>query len=587
MFHFNSVRSAIVVAALASVVVLAFQNCGEFKNGTVLGETSAMRSAELGRDLATSTSEPKPATCTFNGQTVGHGESVVAYLASIDPAGCQAETRQCSDGTLSGSYTFAKCEKMGLKSCIFDGKQVMSGASVMAYHSAKSEPGQSCKAESRVCMDGMLSGTFTFATCAGQGPAACQFNGKTVESGSSVTAFLEASVPYGTACTMETRVCTNGMLSGSNKFAACVVDKPAPCLFDGRTLAHGESVKAFRVSSVEFGKLCETEAETIRCENGKMSKTGLFASCAVGQPASCQHLGKTVVHGQALTAFRVATVDFGNSCDNQKANLTCNNGVFTPSAQEFPHASCAVKPAASCNYHGQTIADGQSVTAYRSATVPAGGNCALVSGSLRCSNGNLGPSPNEFPFATCSVLEAPKTCDFEGAIIANGQTVNGFRSNFAKWPASCEPGPVTCVEGVLQNRQAFPFTYCQASHVVTDPVLEIGQVGYNGGHATVTLAVMIPPVPNFAPTKIVTTVSGNQSFVVAPQYREFMLPADGNYHPIQIELRPSSGGVYEATINVLYDDQRFGYKVWRQPLRATAVPGIKIITVSVGGFGGF
>ena len=597
MFHFKKVGSAIVMAALSSAIVLGFQNCGEINNGQASGSTSPVRATSSVPTPtpapATPTPEPTPVVdpapkaCTFHGQTLAHGESVVAYLASVDAVECKAETRNCNDGTLSGSYTFATCTKSGPKACMFNGKQVKSGESVMAYHSAKSEAGKPCQAENRKCTDGMLSGTFTFATCAAQGPAACEFDGKTVASGKSVTAFLKASVPHGSSCTKETRLCTNGKLSGSNKFAACVVDKPAPCLFDGRTLAHGEGVKAFRVSSVEFGKKCETEAETIKCENGKMSKAGLFASCAVGKPKSCQHSGKTVVHGQSLTAFKVATVDFGKSCADQDAKLTCSNGVFTPSARDYPHASCAVKPAASCTYNGQTIKDGQSVTAYSKATVPAGESCAKVSASLKCSNGKLAPTANLYPFSACSVLAAEKNCDFNGAKVANGQSVKGFKTSFAKWPAACESKSLKCVDGVLADRKVYPQSFCQSSHVETDPVLQIGNVGYNGGHATVTLAVMIPKVPNFAPTKIVTTVTGHHEYVVAPQHREFMLPADGNYHPIQVTLRPASAGTYEATINVLYDDQRFGYKVWRQPVRAVGVPGVQILVIAVGGIGAF
>ena len=50
-------------------------------------------------------------SCTFNSQTVAHGSSVTAYSASSVAYGstCQSETRTCSDGTLSGSFTHASC----------------------------------------------------------------------------------------------------------------------------------------------------------------------------------------------------------------------------------------------------------------------------------------------------------------------------------------------------------------------------------------------------------------------------------------------------------------------------------------------
>lgn len=49
----------------------------------------------------------------------------------------------------------------------------------------------------------------------------CIFNGKGVASGSTVTAFESESVPEGQSCKQETRMCTNGQLSGSYKFASC------------------------------------------------------------------------------------------------------------------------------------------------------------------------------------------------------------------------------------------------------------------------------------------------------------------------------------------------------------------------------
>lgn len=54
--------------------------------------------------------------------------------------------------------------------------------------------------------------------------ASCTFDGNTVTSGSSVTAYQTSSVPYGNSCTSETRTCTNGTLSGSYTYPSCTVD---------------------------------------------------------------------------------------------------------------------------------------------------------------------------------------------------------------------------------------------------------------------------------------------------------------------------------------------------------------------------
>ena len=59
-------------------------------------------------------SSPTPAhqSCTFNNQTIADGVSVTAYQSAIVTAGqmCIAQTRICSNGSLSGSYQYLSCQ---------------------------------------------------------------------------------------------------------------------------------------------------------------------------------------------------------------------------------------------------------------------------------------------------------------------------------------------------------------------------------------------------------------------------------------------------------------------------------------------
>jgi len=54
---------------------------------------------------------PGSASCTFNGQNITNGQSVTAYQAATVPSGstCASQQRSCSNGTLSGTYTYASC----------------------------------------------------------------------------------------------------------------------------------------------------------------------------------------------------------------------------------------------------------------------------------------------------------------------------------------------------------------------------------------------------------------------------------------------------------------------------------------------
>src|SRR3989338_4889438 len=54
-------------------------------------------------------------------------------------------------------------------------------------------------------------------------PQSCTFNGQTIASGSSVTAYQASSVAAGQTCTSQTRTCQNGSLSGSYTNTSCTV----------------------------------------------------------------------------------------------------------------------------------------------------------------------------------------------------------------------------------------------------------------------------------------------------------------------------------------------------------------------------
>ncbi len=54
--------------------------------------------------------------------------------------------------------------------------------------------------------------------------SSCIFNGQTIENGSSVAAYQASSVPFGSTCDREVRLCSNGALSGSYEYAVCGIE---------------------------------------------------------------------------------------------------------------------------------------------------------------------------------------------------------------------------------------------------------------------------------------------------------------------------------------------------------------------------
>jgi hypothetical protein len=108
--------------------------------------------------------------CTLPwGGTIGNGQSVTAYSAATGPVGqaCStiAQTRTCTNGTLSGSYAQQTCSAV----CPVPwGGTIGQGQSITAYSAASKPPGQLCSAasETRSCgASGTLSGSFTSQSC--------------------------------------------------------------------------------------------------------------------------------------------------------------------------------------------------------------------------------------------------------------------------------------------------------------------------------------------------------------------------------------------------------------------------------------
>ena len=126
-----------------------------------------------------------------------------------------------------------------------------------------------------------------------------------------VTAYESDSISFGSSCQAELRSCTNGTLSGSYNNAACSVASAASCTFNGQTIAHGTSINAYESSSVAFGSSCKSQSRT--CSNGTLSGSYNNSTCSVAGAQNCSFNGETVNDGQSVTAYQAASVADGSS----------------------------------------------------------------------------------------------------------------------------------------------------------------------------------------------------------------------------------------------------------------------------------
>jgi hypothetical protein len=164
-------------------------------------------------------------------------------------------------------------------------------------------------------------------------------------------------------------------------------------MLDGQTIAHGQQVNAYSAKSVPFGQSCSPVART--CNNGVLSGSGSYLSCAPAQPKDCTVNGVTFSHGETHKFFAAASVPYGQSCSAEVR--TCNNGVASGS---YTANSCSVAPGASCTFNGKTVAHGASVTAYTAKSVPNGQVCSSIAQTRTCTNGSLSGSA---PYDACTV----------------------------------------------------------------------------------------------------------------------------------------------------------------------------------------
>ncbi len=451
----NSFGSCTVDAAASCLfngqTVAHGSNVNAFANSTVAyGETctaeqrSCNNGVLSGSSAYASCNVDAAASCLFNGQTVAHGSQVNGFANSSVPYGqtCTAETRTCDNGILSGSSAYASCNVDVPQSCLFNGETIAHGQLITAFQNSTAAYGGSCVSEQRSCENGVMSGSFQYGSCNVDSAKSCLFNGQTVAHGQSVEAFPSSTVNFGDMCISDTRTCDNGILSGSNQYASCSTTQAASCLFNGQTIAHNQTIQAFATSTVGFGESCVAEERS--CYNGVLDGSSQYASCTVAQPASCLINGLTIAHGQSTILFKESNVGIGQTCESE--SRTCANGTLSGS---YTNGSCEVEQAKTCSFNGQTLKDGESVQAYSSSSVGYGQICK--SETRTCSNGVLSGSNT---VATCSVEEA-KTCSFNGAVVAHGASVLAFTTNSVAYGQTCKSESRTCDNGVLSGSNTY------------------------------------------------------------------------------------------------------------------------------------
>jgi hypothetical protein len=188
------------------------------------------------------------ATCTGTPWgTVPHGFSGTAYQAAMPAGQCISQTRTCTNGTMSGSYTNLACTA-GCTGTPWG--NVASGFSVTAYRDAIAPFGSTCagSSQTRTCTNGTMSGSYTNMSCI-QYP--CEFAGIHFRVGSA--GFTAPTVPA--------------------QFASCQEDGTWSAWMNGNPSGVGETCEWMTAEGTVYveSRTCGFERSTgrrYRCLNG-------------------------------------------------------------------------------------------------------------------------------------------------------------------------------------------------------------------------------------------------------------------------------------------------------------------------------
>lgn len=343
------------------------------------------------------------------------------------------DNTSCSGNVKCGtSLEIAKAQVRvaGPASCTLGGSTVAHGETREFYNVSVVLPGESCaeKKVARTCTDGVLSGetSYQHASCTVVPQASCTLDGITIAHGSS-RGF------YNSGCGIQTRQCSNGVLSGSGAYdrAACsssgaTTSTTASCTLDGLSLPHGSSTRFYFAQHVPAAEDCSSYGQIRTCISGSLTGSGTYkyASCTPVSSNSCALDNVVVTSGQSAIFYRHSAPPAGELCTAHQLSRTCTSGTFGGDSA-FVYANCA--NARSCAQDGLTLAHGSSSVFYGARTVPFGSTCAATSTSRTCTNGLLS-GDSAYQYSSCSV-HAPTASNSQylaSALTALEQAVKGI-----------------------------------------------------------------------------------------------------------------------------------------------------------------
>lgn len=365
----------------------------------------------------------------------------------------------------------------GAGNCVAGDILIANGSTANFYSVPYVPNGSSCESyrQTRQCLNGTLSGSasYGYTTCgvgASSVPGSCTFNGVTMANGEIRTFYRQETIPFGQQCQGATRSCVNGIVTGSSEYAypSCVTPtSPISCTLNGVTIPHGQSAAFYKREDVLFGQSCSTFVGTRTCDNGTLlgdsdyryqtcTATGA-KSCTVVTTVGTTTSTTTVAHGASRNFWSDNSVPYTTNCDAFKLSRTCNDGVLSGSSS-YRHPQCSVVAEEGCEIDGITVAGGATRTFY---TARTNANCAAIDQSRKCTNGVLSGSAT-YKYAYCAP-SGQRYCVQDGAYVAHGASKTFYSQSNPVYGSSCAQFDLSrkCTDGTLDGSTTYQYATCK------------------------------------------------------------------------------------------------------------------------------
>ncbi len=386
--------------------------------------------------------------CRFNNKYYENRERLIAYTTKISTNCEKAKVSvQCLDGVVSGiGNIYPICQEPN--KCYFAAREMVSGASVEAYSQAVADDCDKIK-QTRICNDGILSGSFEYPSC--RKTKSCEYKGKIFQNNESIPVYpLRTS----SSCKSDARYykCKDGNVYKFDLSINMGLTCGKGCSFtdsDGlpNLVDNEATVDAF---SSEVSKDCSAIKLQRTCRDGLMSGDSKYKYGSCRSYKDCLWNGIKEKHGSNVYAY---SIDIAENCSNVKVRETrvCQDGVWSGS---FPLESCI--DAKVCTFNGRNIKHGESIATYVSKN---SSNCDSPNNKKmqKCNNGNL-----EWPQGYGAESSCGKPCSLaDGTVVDNEATVDAFSSEVSK-DCSAIKLQRTCRDGLMSGDSKYKYGSCRS-----------------------------------------------------------------------------------------------------------------------------